>query len=87
MVLVFISLSSKDFKKKSMLFVGSIPSIRNGRFQFHKRRQLFIRVHNETLPIIAMRVCNPDCSPFGINRCEAAPTPTGFTEILGRQSP
>jgi hypothetical protein len=37
-------------------------------FQLHKRRQLFIRTHNETLPVAAMRVSNPDCSPAGINR-------------------
>jgi hypothetical protein len=32
-----------------------------------KRRQLFIRTHNETLSIIAVRVSNPDCSPSGIH--------------------
>jgi len=31
------------------------------------RSQLFIRVHNETLSVVAMRVCNPDRSPFGID--------------------
>ena len=35
----------------------------NRRFQFHKRSQLFIRTHNETLAIVAMRVCNKDRSP------------------------
>jgi hypothetical protein len=40
----------------------------NRRFEFNKRRQLFIRVHNETLSVVAMRVCNKDCSPVGINR-------------------
>jgi hypothetical protein len=34
-------------------------------FKFQKRTQLFIRTHNETLPIIAVRVCNPDCSTVG----------------------
>ncbi len=28
-----------------------------------KRRQLFIRTHNETLSVVAMCVNNPDCSP------------------------
>jgi hypothetical protein len=37
------------------------------RFQFVKRAQLFIRTHNETLPVIAMCASNPDCSPLGIN--------------------
>jgi len=35
--------------------------------QFQKRRQYFIGVHNETLSVVAMPVCNPDCSPLGIN--------------------
>jgi hypothetical protein len=35
------------------------------RFKFHKRSQLFIRVHDETLSFAAMRVCNPDRLPVG----------------------
>jgi hypothetical protein len=31
----------------------------NRRFEFHKRRQLFIRTHNETPSVAAMRVSNP----------------------------
>jgi hypothetical protein len=38
------------------------------RLQFHKRRQLFIRVYNEPLPIAAMCVSDPDWLPVGINR-------------------
>jgi hypothetical protein len=37
------------------------------RFKFQKRRQLFIRVHNETLSVAAMCVSNPERSPFEIN--------------------
>jgi hypothetical protein len=37
-------------------------------FQFQERRQHFIRSHSETLFVAAMRVSNPDCSPFVINR-------------------
>jgi hypothetical protein len=40
----------------------------NRRFNFHKRGQLFISAHNETLSVVAVRVHNPDRSPFGINR-------------------
>ena len=36
--------------------------------QFYKRSQLFLRVHNETLSVAAMRVGNPDRSPVRINR-------------------
>jgi len=39
-----------------------------------------IRTHNETLSVAAMRVSNPDPSPLGINRCDAAPTPSRFAE-------
>jgi len=35
----------------------------NRRFDFDKRRQPFIRPHNEPLTVVAMRVCNPDLSP------------------------
>jgi hypothetical protein len=40
----------------------------DSRFEFDKRRQLFIRVHNQTLSVAAMRVRNKDRSPVGINR-------------------
>jgi hypothetical protein len=40
----------------------------NRPFQFQKRTQLVIRVHNETLSVVAMRVGNPDRSPFAIYR-------------------
>jgi hypothetical protein len=35
----------------------------NVSFQFKKRSQLFIRVHNEALTVAAMCVSNPDGSP------------------------
>ncbi len=38
------------------------------RFEFQKRRQLFIRAHNEPLPVATVRINNPDCSPVGIDR-------------------
>jgi hypothetical protein len=40
----------------------------NRRFEFHKRSQLFICVHNETLSVVPVCVGNPDRSPVGINR-------------------
>jgi hypothetical protein len=36
-------------------------------FELEKRCQLFIRVHNEPLSVVAVRVSNPDRSPVGIN--------------------
>jgi hypothetical protein len=56
------------------------------RFEFHKRSLLFIRTHNKTLSV-AMRVHNPDPSPVEINRRSAAPTPTGFAEIVSDDFP
>ena len=47
-----------------------------------QRRQLFPRSRNETLSVVAMRANNPDCSPFAIHGCDAAPTPTGFAEVI-----
>jgi len=32
-----------------------------------KRRQLFLRTHNESRSVAAMRISNPDCSSVGIN--------------------
>jgi hypothetical protein len=36
------------------------------RFEFHKRRQLFIGQHNEAVSATAMRVSNEHPSPAGI---------------------
>ena len=56
-------------------------------FQFHKRHQLFIRVHNVTFTIVAMRVRNKDRSPVRVHGCNTAPTPTGFAEIVSDNFP
>ena len=39
----------------------------NCRFEFHKRGQLFIRLHNEAFSIVGMRVSNADCLPARIH--------------------
>jgi hypothetical protein len=36
--------------------------------EFKKRSLLIVRLHNETRPVAAMRISNPDCSRVGINR-------------------
>jgi hypothetical protein len=46
----------------------SITVIACNLLDFEECRQSFIRSPNETLSVAAMRVCNPDCSPVGINR-------------------
>jgi hypothetical protein len=38
----------------------------NRPFHFTKRGQFFIRVHNEPLSVVAMRVNNPDRSPASL---------------------
>jgi hypothetical protein len=40
----------------------------NSPFQFQKSSELVIGANNETLSVVAMRVCSPDRSPGGINR-------------------
>jgi hypothetical protein len=37
--------------------------------EFKKRSLPIIRMHNETLTIVAMRISNPDRSPVGIHGC------------------
>jgi hypothetical protein len=61
---------------------GFFADTAESRFEFDKRGQLFIRVHNETLSVITMRIGNEDCSPVGIHGCDTAPTPSGFAEIV-----
>jgi hypothetical protein len=45
------------FTRSAVLWAFCRP---NRRFEFDKRGQQFIRVHNETLPVVAMSVCNPE---------------------------
>ena len=40
----------------------------NRRFEFQKRSQLFISARNEPLPVVAVRIRNPDSSPFTVHR-------------------
>ena len=40
----------------------------NRRFEFQKSRQQFLRTHNETPSVVAMRVNNSHRLPVGINR-------------------
>ena len=61
-------LSDAEFGKNLANLSNQFAASANRRFEFQKRRQLFIRTHNETLSVVAMRVSNPDRSPVGINR-------------------
>jgi hypothetical protein len=56
--------SEENYASLSKQFVASA----NRRFEFHKSGQLFIRMNDEPLSVVAMCVNNPDRSPVGINR-------------------
>ena len=53
--------------------------------QLYERSQLFIGTHDELLSV-AVRVHNPDRSPFEIESCDPAWAPTGFVEIVSTSS-
>jgi hypothetical protein len=69
------------FRKISSARQSDLPPARTADSSSTKRRQLFIRVHNETLSV-AMRIGNKDYSPLFSHACDATPTPTGRTEIV-----
>ncbi|PYK36406.1 MAG: hypothetical protein DME54_00975 [Verrucomicrobia bacterium] len=57
------------------------PSSSRLTFKFKKRSQFFIRLHNETLAVVAMSISNEDWLSREFT-AETAPTPTGFAEIV-----
>jgi hypothetical protein len=57
-----------SFEKTPPARQAQLVANANRFFQFHKRSQLFIGVHNETLSVGAVCLCNPDRSPVGVNR-------------------
>jgi hypothetical protein len=59
-------LATLSLAKISAACQAKIAASTNRPFEFHKRRQHFIRVHNEPLSVVPMRIHNPDCSPFSI---------------------
>ena len=73
---------SQPLARRDKLLCDLRLSGSNRRFEFQKRAQLFIHTHDETFSAAAMRVCNGRLFARGINRCDAAATPTGFAEIV-----
>ena len=61
-------LSDAEFGKNLAKLSKQFATNASRRFALQKHAQLFIRVHNETLSVVAMCVCNPDRSAVGINR-------------------
>jgi hypothetical protein len=67
-------LGSDPLRRRQLLkgFLQRVKTI--ARLEFQKSRQLFIRVHNETLPVIAMRHCHTATawlSPFPQSHCQS----------------
>jgi hypothetical protein len=56
--------------------------IRAWLFQVRERRQRFNGVRNETVPVISVRISNPDRLPVGIHGRDTTVTPIGFTEFV-----
>jgi hypothetical protein len=57
-----------EFGKNLASLSNQFAASRIADFQLQKPRQLFIRTRNETLPIVAVCINNPDCSSVEINR-------------------
>jgi hypothetical protein len=55
--------------------------------EFKKRCQFFVGGDDESLSVVAVCISNEDRLSVGINRCDAAPTPTGFAEIVSDDFP
>jgi hypothetical protein len=55
--------------------------------KFEKRSQFFVGGDDESLSVVAVCISNEDRLPVGINRCDTAPTPSGFAEIVGDDFP
>jgi hypothetical protein len=51
------------------------------------RAEPFVGMYNEAPPAVAVRICNKDCLPVGVDRCDTAPTPTGFAKSVGDDFP
>jgi hypothetical protein len=64
--LIQIGFSDTEFDKNLATLSNQFAVSTNRRFKFNKRSQLLLSVHNEALSVVAMRVCNPDCSAFTI---------------------
>ena len=64
-VVVFMGVS---LEKISPVRQTNSPLVPNRSFQFQKRSQFFIRTHNVTLSVVAVRVHNADRSPARIHR-------------------
>ena len=67
----FTAADSASFALHTATTKNNVLSAVNRRFEFQKRSQLFIRTHNKTLSVGAVRVNNEDRSPVAIHDCNA----------------
>jgi len=66
--LIQIRLTTASLEKSRPASQDNSPQRTGSRFQFQKRPQLFIRVHNKAISVVAVCVCNKDWLPVGIDR-------------------
>jgi hypothetical protein len=81
-MLFSIGVCALGFLRRKLAWIDRLAGAVNRRFEFHKRSQLFLLAHNETLSVAAMSVGNENRSPFGIHGWDATPTPSGFAELV-----
>jgi len=65
--LIQIRLTTPKSEENYASLSSQFAATPNCRFEFEKRGQFFICSHNETLPIIAVCISNPDSSPLRMN--------------------
>jgi hypothetical protein len=78
--------AQRRFQRVVKFFRQSHRKLVNRPFRFQKCCQDFIGTHDETLSV-AMRVHNPDRSPFAIQGRDAALTPSGLAKSVGDDFP
>jgi hypothetical protein len=55
--------------------------------KFKKHSQPFIATNDKSFPVVAVGVSNENGSTVGINRGDAAPSPTGLAELVRNYFP
>jgi len=67
--------------------ISRMPRHRAQATELEKCCQFLIGSNDESLSVVAVCISNEDRLSVGINRCDAAPTPTGFAEIVSDDFP
>jgi hypothetical protein len=80
-------LSDAEFGKNAANPSRQFAATATHRFEFHKRSQLFVGMHNKAPSVVAMRICNKDYLPVGSDRRDATPTEFGLAKSIGNLLP